>query len=101
MCVCVFISRLKCYISSSPEDSSILVDTIQVLDALMSCYSCSESSRLGHSTRCAPPPALQFLFEACLEQKREVGCGVTTLVCLSAYWAPEILSLVKQVTFRS
>ena len=84
---------------------------MQVLDALMASYQSREtlsssSSKYGSHPngakghrygRTGPPPALQFLYEACVEQKRQIGCGVTTLICMAAYWAPEILALMKQV----
>jgi len=99
-------------VSDKPEESSLLVDSMQVLDALMASYQTSKSSVSSSLNACqswqdgaqnhrhgnaGPPPALQFLYEACVEQKRRVGCGVTTLICMAAYWAPEILALMKQV----
>ena len=92
---------------------------MQVLDALMASYCSAQTSRSRlqqnsqqifkehadqspdrYPGNAAPPPALQFLYEACLEQKHRVGCGVTTLVCMTAYWAPEILSLIKLVGIK-
>lgn len=62
----------------------------------------SVASHHGNNRHCCrdsgPPPTLRLLYEACREQKNKFGCGVTSLVCLAAYWAPEILSLLKQVS---
>ena len=59
----------------------------------------SHHGKNTHSLRgSGPPPSLRFLYEACREQRNKCGCGVTSLVCLTAYWAPEILSLLRQVS---
>ena len=116
--------RVKCYLSSE-GDSSLLGDTTQVMDALLASYASRHTSHhhskgyipddhyhsdfprrvdlchgKGGSQRrvdAGPPPVLCLLREACHEQRDSVGCGVTTVVCLAAYWAPEVLSLLQQV----
>lgn len=104
----LLILSLKCYISHE-GDSGILGDTLQVLDSLMSSYTehdrtppsfgphLSRPLHKPHPGHAHPPPALQLLHECCHEHQARVGCGVTTLICLTAYWGSEILDLVQQV----
>lgn len=42
-------------------------------------------------------PLGQLLYECALAQHRAYGTGVTTLICLSAYWVREILQMVEEV----
>ena len=46
--------------------------------------------RYGH-------PINQLLYECCQGQQKECGCGVTTLVCLTAFWSEGILKLINEV----
>lgn len=42
-------------------------------------------------------PLGQLLYECALAQHRAYGTGVTTLICLAAYWVREILRMVEEV----
>lgn len=95
---------LKCYISPGDDNSGILVDAMQILDALTASYPLPLPQKphplltpppLNNNLH--PPPALQLLHESCHEHTGSVGCGATTLICLAGYWAAEILCLVDQV----
>ena len=77
---------LKFHIDEESHDSGVLLEPIQIIEALSS----AGGLQYGHPTN-------QLLYESCHGQQKECGCGVTTLVCLSAFWSEGVIRLVEEV----
>ena len=83
-----FLYSLKCCLSSDSgnEEDDFISDPLQLVDYLVSGVADSHA-------------AIQLVHEVCQDQKRACGCGITTLVCMSTYWARGVAKLIHQVRY--
>ena len=65
----------------------MISDPLQLLDYLVGGASGDKSH-----------PVIQLVYDACQDQKKACGCGVSTLVCISTYWARGVAKLIHQVS---